>query len=186
MTILNFFRNIIQLVLSPANAWHDIEKEEIPVDNAVSRGLYPLMAIMLLTVFIRPLYSHFDFDLVRLLQTALVQFIALFVAMYAARNIMDHFLPKYNNTGENDPVAVGNVAVYGTGLMTLIQIVENLLPVELTVIQLLPALAAVCIWHADDYLDISKKGEIPFMLITVCSLILPVIFINMLMSFIIN
>lgn len=182
MTLLIFLKNLLQLILSPSNAWKDIGREEKPFEHLVSRGLYPLMAIMLVTAFIKPLYGLDKFDLVQLLQIALIQFVALFVALYSGRNVMEHFLPAYNRTGEKDPVAVGNVAAYGTGLMALIQIIRNLIPIELTVLQLLPALAAVCIWKAERYLDLDKKSETPFMLIATMSIILPAILINLILT----
>lgn len=186
MSLLIFLKNILQLILSPANGWKAIEREETPVEQVVTLGLYPLMAVVALTVFVRPLYGLIHFSLIQLLQTAIVQFVALFVAFYIGRNIMSHYLPRYNETGEKDPVAVGNVAAYGTGLMAIIQLLENIIPIHLTVIQLLPAFAAVCIWKAGRYLDVDKQNEAPFMLITVCSLILPVVLINLLMYIIIE
>lgn len=186
MNILIFLKNLIQLLLSPGHAWSDIEEEQQPVQKIIQRGLYPLMAVMLVTVFIRPLYSPDNFQLIPLLQKALVQFVALFIALYGARNIMEHFLTRYNCTGEKDPVAVGTVATYGTGLMTLFQIAENVIPVELTLTQLLPAFAAVCVWKADKYLDVEPSSEMKYMLICVASLIVPVVGINFIMSFIIS
>lgn len=186
MSFLRFLKNLLQLFLSPKHAWEDIDREQTPVNNAIERGLYPLMAIMLITVFIRPIYGLGTFDLTTLLQKALIQFVALFIALYGGRNIMEHFLTHYNYTGENDPIAVGNVAAYGTGLMTILQIVENLIPVQLTVTLFLPAFAAVCIWKADKYLDIDQRFEIKYMLICVLSLIAPVVLINLLMSYIIS
>lgn len=186
MNLLLFLKNILQLILAPTHAWKDIQQEELPTETIIQRGLYPLMAIMLITVFIRPAYGLEKFELIPLLQTALVQFVALFVALYGARAIMDHNLPLYNTTGENDPIATGTVAAYGTGLMTIIQIIENLIPIELTVVQILPAFAAVCIWKAYDYLDIEPADRTRYMLITVAALVLPVITINVVMSLIIT
>lgn len=186
MTFIGFLKNILQLSLSPSNGWKDIESQGVPVDTLTSRGLYPLMAIMLLSVFIQPLYGFESFDLVNLLQIALIQFIALYIALYSGKNLIQHYLPEYNETGESDPMAASTVAVYGTALMTVIQIVENLLPFELTVIKLLPVLAAICLWKSDRYLDINKSKEFPFMIIILTSLILPVILINLLMSIIVD
>ena len=186
MTIFTFLKNIIQLILSPVNAWKDIEREDVPVEKATTSGLYPLMAVMLLTVFLRPVYGLVEFDLINLLQIALIQFVALYVALFAGRNVMERYLPAYNSTGANDPIAVGNVAVYGTGLMTVIQIIENLMPIDLPILQLLPAFAAICIWESHQYLDIKPKRETPFMLLSVVALIAPVILINLVMSYVIN
>lgn len=185
MSFLRFLKNLLQLFLSPKHAWDDIDREQTPVNIAIERGLYPLMAIMLLTVFIHPIYGLGNSDLTSLLQKALAQFVALFIGLYGGRTIMEHFLSHYNYTGENDPIAVGNVATYGTGLMTVLQIAENLIPVQLTITNLLPAFAAVCIWKADKYLDIDQRYEIKYMLICILSLIAPVVLINLLMSYII-
>lgn len=182
MSLLLFLKNILQLVLSPTNGWKDIEDADMPFERLISTGLYPLMSVMLLSVFIRPLYGFEDFNLIELLQAAVIQFVALFVTLYASRAIMEHYLPVYNATGQHDPVAVGNVAVYGTGLLTVIQLIENLVPIELTVMQLLPALDAVCIWKSERYLDVEKGNEVRFMLICVTSLIAPVILINLIVS----
>lgn len=186
MNLLIFFRNIFQLVLSPANGWKDISSEDTPVEVLMSKGLYPMMALMLVSVFLRPIYGVLRLDLVLLLQIALVQFVALFVSLFAGRSVMENYLPQYNSTGEHDPFAAGTVAVYVTGLMTLIQIFENLLPVDLTVMQFLPAFAAVILWKSDKYLDISPNHEMTFMLIAIVALIMPVILINLVMSYLIN
>lgn len=186
MNLLNYLKNILQLILSPSNAWRDIEREETPVDIITRHGLYPTMAIMLLSVFIKPLYHTGDFDLVKLLQIALVQFVALYIAFFAGKFVIEHNLPSYNETAENDPVAAGTVAAYGTGLMTIIQLIENIIPVHLAVIQLLPAFAAICVWKSAEYLDLQPRREAPFMILTVIALIGPVIAINIIMSFLIS
>lgn len=186
MSIFIFIKNVIQLILSPGNAWKDIDRSEATYEEVVSRGLYPLMAIMLLTVFVRPLYGLMHFEIINLLQVALVQFIAVFVALYVGRYVMSHFLPFYNSTGENDPIAVDNVAAYGTGLLVSLQILLNLLPVEHGVLLMLPLVAAVPIWKADKYLDVEPAGELKFMLMAVSALVLPVILINVLMPLLIN
>lgn len=186
MNLLIFLKNILQLILSPSNAWKDIEREETPVEAITRRGLYPTMAVMLVSVFIRPVYHIVQFDLVKLLQTALIQFVALFLAFFAGKYVIERSLPQYNESGESDPIAGGTVAAYGTGLMTIIQIIENLIPVQLAVIQLLPAFATVCIWKSARYLDIAPRYEAPFMIKSILALIAPVIVINLLMSYLIN
>ena len=186
MNLLGFLKNILQLVLSPVHGWRDIGDEDSDVDVTVSRGMFPLMAVMLLTVFVRPLYDATGFDLVSSLQTALIQFVALYVGFYAGRTVIDNYLPRYNTTGARDPIAADMVAAYITGLMTLIQIFENLLPVELAVLQVLPLFAAIILWKAGEYLDLKPEDETHFMFIAIAALILPVVFINLVMSYLIG
>lgn len=186
MNVFGFLKNILQLVLSPVHGWRDIGEEDRDVDLVVSRGMFPLMAIMLLTVFVRPMYGIQTFDLVSLLQIALIQFVALYVSFYAGRTVMDNYLSRYNTTGDRDPIAADMVAAYITGLMTLIQIIENLLPVELVVLQILPLFAAIILWKAAEYMDLEPENENRFMCIAATALILPVVIINMIMSYLIG
>lgn len=186
MNFFTYIKNLLQLILSPKHAWMDINADDDTMDTITRRGMYPLMAVMLVSVFIRPLYRSGTYSVEALLQTALVQFVALFVAFFAGRLAMDTMLPKYNSTHSPDIIATGTVAAYITGIMTLIQILENLLPVELTVTQLLPLLAAVILWKAAPYLDIEENSEAVFMVPATLALIGPVILINIVMTALIN
>lgn len=184
--MLSFLKNILQIILSPINGWRDIASAESPIEVITSRGLYPLMAIMLLSVFIRPIYSLFQFDLVVLLQTALIQFVAIFAALFAGKTLMANLLPKYNITGAEDSYACDTVAVYTIGIITIIQIFENMLPVELTIMQFLPILVIIPLWKSAEYLEVEKEHESMFMSAAAASLILPVIGLNFVMSYLIG
>jgi len=184
--MLSFLKNILQIILSPVNGWRDIASAETSVETLTSRGLYPLMAIMLLSVFIRPIYSLLPFDLVVLLQTALIQFVAIFAAMFIGKTVMANLLPKYNITGAEDSFACDTVAVYIIGIITIIQIFENLLPVDLTITHFLPILVIIPLWKAGEYLEVEKEHETMFMSAAAVSLILPVIGLNFIMSYLIG
>lgn len=183
--MLTFLRNLLQLILSPIHAWNDISKEDEQPEIILSKGLYPLMAIMLITAILNGFFAVGKFDLVLRLQIALSQFIALFVALYAGRTVLESMLPKYNESGEKDPIGAWTVAIYITGIMTVIQIVENLIPVELIVIKFLPIFAALILWKANEYLDLETEHTGYFMAIAIGALIGPVILINLIMGLLI-
>lgn len=145
-----------------------------------------MMAIMLLTVFIRPIYGLMKFDLVLLLQTALIQFVAIFAALYIGKTVLANMLPKYNMSGAEDIEAADTVAVYTVGIITIIQIFENLLPVELTITQFLPILAIIPLWKSAEYLEIEPEHETMVMSATAASIIVPVIGLNFAMSYLIG
>lgn len=183
--MIRFLKNLLQLLLSPIHAWQDIADEDADTETIASKGLYPLMAIMLITAVLNGFFAIGHFDLIRQLQIAMTQFIALYVAMYIGRMVMETFLPDYNMTGDSDPIGAATVAIYLTGIMTIIQIVENLIPVELIVMKFLPAFAALILWKAEKYLDLQPERAGYFMLIAICALILPVILINVIISYLI-
>lgn len=184
--MLSFLKNIIQLILSPVHAWRDIARADLNPEILTSRGLYPLMAVMAVSVFVRPIYGVESFDLVVLLQTALIQFVAIFIALFIGKAGMSNLLPRSNGSGVSDPRAVETVAVYITGMVTLIQIFENLLPVELTIMEFLPLLVIIPLWKSSEYLEIESRSETRFMITSAVALLVPVIGLNLLMSYLIG
>lgn len=184
--MLIFLKNILQLILSSKHAWRDIAADKTPLETVSSRGLYPLMAVMLLTIFIRPIYGLLKFDLVLLLQTALIQFVAIFAALYIGKTVLANLLPKYNISGAEDIEAADTVTVYTVGIITIIQIFENLLPVELTITQFLPVLAIIPLWKSAEYLEIEHEHETMVMAAASASIILPIIVLNFAMSYLIG
>lgn len=47
--MLEFLKNILQLILSPGNGWEDLSHSKTEPETMLSKGLYPLLGVMALT-----------------------------------------------------------------------------------------------------------------------------------------
>lgn len=160
---LQYLKSLIELVLSPKKAWGDIAQSSPAPGKALERGLYPLMAIMALTAFCHGFYGGLPLVpegttgiILVQIKVTLAQFIAVFLTVLIARGIFEATI-RDMSSGNVPMEHVVTVPIYVTGLLTLIQIIANLCPVDLTLFWFLPAFLTLVLWHARDYLQIASE-----------------------------
>ncbi len=161
----------MQLILSPANGWEEVSYDNTEPDVLAADGMYPLMGLAACTAFIQGLYDG-PYDVGVVLQRALVDFISLLVTYLMGGALLEHFINNFSTT-DVSVKKCRTVAVYMTALLCLVQIVENLVPVEFTVIKFLPALAAIVLWRAKSYLTIDAEKEGLYILFSIGVIIVP-------------
>ena len=181
--MLRFLKNILQLILSPTNGWEEISHDGESIERLLAEGLYPLIGLASLTVFVQGFYSM-TFELTTLLQEALAVFIVLFIAFFLGRVLMEGYLPRFTDTEPGSRQA-GTLAVYTTAMLALIQTVSNCTPVELPLLVFLPLLVAIVIWGARTWLDIKPEKEGEYMMFAIAVLLLPTIILNFLINLLI-
>lgn len=135
----------------------------------VSEGFYPLLGIASASAFLRLLYNR-ALTLGGVLQDAIVIFAQYFVSFFIANYIMLTMLPRCVN-GEVNEKRVSTFLVYNLSLLALITIIENVTPIELSLVQFLPIIVAVVIWKGCRYMAISEHQTGRFMLISILTVI---------------
>lgn len=152
-----YLRNILQLILAPHKAWAEIADDDCTPSRLLDRGLYPLLGVVALTAFCHGLYSIEDFDIVRALESAVAQFVALFISVLLGRALFEAIIPALTAAGQKVPVSLlATVPAYCMGVLAIIQIIGNLCPVHLLVLDFLPAILVIIFWQAHDYLYIDR------------------------------
>ncbi len=180
--MLSFLRNIIQLILSPAHGWEEISYEGDSAERLAARGMYPLMAIVAVSEFAQGIYAK-TIELGALLQSAIAQFCSLLAAYYIGVALFDVFIGRMS-TSEVSANKIRTIAIYTVSLLSLIQIIENLVPIEIIILRFLPAFVAIVLWRAKAYLSISKEKEGIYILFAISALIIPWFIVKTLLTFI--
>lgn len=180
--MLHFFKHILQLLFSPGNGWEDISHEGRDARRLASEGLYPLLGITALSTFISCFYTS-DFDLIRLIQQAIVSFIQFFVTYFFAIFMFSMHLGKYIE-GEMNEKRNMTFITYSIALLAFIKIIENCLPIELSLVQFLPVYVAIIMWKGTKYMAVKNDKLGHFMILTIFSIIVPTYLIGYLFDFI--
>ena len=180
MAILSFLKNLLQLVLAPSNGWEEVSHDGAEPERLAADGLYPLMGLAAATVFIQGCYDKI-YDVTSLLQRAMVVFMSLFISYWAGAALMDNYINRFTDTDISSKLT-RTVTIYIISLLAVIQVIENLVPVEFTVIRFLPAFAAIVLWKATAYLSIRKADEGLYIIFALGVLIIPWMLINTLLS----
>lgn len=180
----NFYKDILQLVLSPDKAWEDIGNEGVDNYSLEHKGLYPLMAVAALSAFAQPLY-HSSVTLLDAGVRGAGIFVSLFAGFLIAGKLFAAFSERYANP-EADMERAQAVATLGLSLMALSSIVCNLMPVSLGLPFLLPLYSALVIWRSFAYLGVPKDMALGYLVFVMASIAAPPMLIQAVFDFAVN
>lgn len=180
--MLRFLKNILQLILSPLHAWEEISYEDIGPEHLAARGMYPLLGLVALSAFLHGLYQK-AFEVGAQLQEAVGQFVALLATYYIGVAMFDTFVSRFS-TKEVSTNKSRTIAIYIVALLAIIQIIDNVVPIEIIILQFLPLFAAIVLAKATTYLAIDKKKEGGYILFAIGALIIPWFVFKTLLAFI--
>lgn len=158
--MLTFLKYLIQLQLSPANGWDELQRRAPSADELAQKGLYPLLAITAATEFLAFFYSR-HMTLGGVLVRAIADFGTYFISLFIARLIFELYLGRLCDTApEQSRVSV--MTVCGIGLMVLIQLISNCLPWNLVLLKFLPLYVVLVLFKAIPYIGVRKKDALRF------------------------
>lgn len=162
---------MIQLILAPKKGWEDVSGDGFDSRVLLTRGLIPFIAIVALSVFAKYFYVA-DASFVGLLQQSIVCFLKFFAAYFLASFVFTLYLPTMID-GEISLKKCHTYIIYGVGLLALVNFVENIVPVELAIMFLMPVYVLYILWRSLRYMSVSFDGVPRYMVMTLCAIILP-------------
>lgn len=169
--MLDFLKYLFQLLISPGKGWEDISYAGKPHANLASEGLFPLLGIAAITVFIGYLYDT-DYTLVQLLQKAIVIFVKFFATYFLAGVLFSIFVSKMVDGDLNEKKSQTFI-IYNIALLALYSIFENCLPMQLTFVKFLPLYSAIIIWKGIRYLGIKQDSILEFSIFGTATIVVP-------------
>lgn len=176
--MLLYLKSLIQLILAPRFGWEDVENDGLQADRIFVRGFIPLAAIAGLMSFVQ-LFYHPSLNLVGLAIITVIEFMSYFLSYYIGLLVLSSILPSLTY-GETDRDKIRLFTVESLGLLCFVGIIRNCLPSDLATVNFLLIYIAIIMWRAIDYLRVELKSELKFTLISLLSIMLPSILIQML------
>lgn len=167
--MLQYLKNIIQLILSPTKGWEDISASLSSPDKLARDAYFPMLLVVALTEFIRIFYND-SVGFVTALELAIALFGSYFVSFYIARLIFEYYL-KQLVIGDINTTKISIFTLYGLGMMLMIEAIENIIPTDLTLIKFLPLFVALILYKGSAYMSVKADYEIRFLCVTIATLI---------------
>lgn len=175
--MLHYLKLMIQILMAPRSGWEDVMTDNQAPRNILLRGLAPLAAIAALSVGMGVIYQH-DATPEALIINAIVTFARYFLTYFIAISLLNYVLPRFTADGTADRHRVELLAAYCTGMMALIGILENVLPMEIPLLRFLPLYIVVVIIQSRWFLNIDEKCLFRFAACAIAGIILPVFIID--------
>lgn len=166
-----FLKMLCQLILSPANGWHDVSHEGAEPSALFSAGYLPLAGAAAFAVFLQGLY-HPGLGFVFLLQKAIEIFVQFFISYYIAQFFFCSFAGKYTDVAPGAK-KMHTYIIFSLSLLALAVLVENCTPVKLYVPQFFSIYIAIIMWRGCRYMAVRPDLTRWFMLMALGSILLP-------------
>ncbi len=175
-----FFKNIIQLIISPDNGWDDIKRTSVPA-RAVLGAIWSI-GIATLSPWIKLLYSS-DISWLRLIQESIIIGVSYGLAYFLAGILMNTWIPMINGGEDSkDRITIFNSYIISTLLVQVL--ITNVLPLSFAILSIWPIYVAVIIWRGMKYMEIEEKDAGKFITASIVALIGPAFLLYRLFYFI--
>ncbi len=171
MFVLYYLRDLCQLILAPLKGWEDIAADCFDPRRLLTHGLLPFLAFTALTVWVRAFYVV-EVSVAAFIEQMIVCFIKYFATYFCALFFFTLYLPVCIE-GELSISRCHTFIAYGVGLLALIDVLQNCIPVELSLVYVMPVYAVYIMWRALRYLGISFGGVGKFLMLIIFTIVMP-------------
>lgn len=166
-----YLKYLVQLVLSPGHGWEDIGHDRGRASAIALRGFYPLIAIASLSVMVQAIY-HPHIPFLTLFMRMIVTGVVYFVSYFFGTFMLSLFVEPMVEDGY-DENRCQTFTLYSLGLLALITILTNCLPVSEGMLFFLPLFVALIQWKGISYMRIRPASTGVFMVLAILGVLAP-------------
>jgi hypothetical protein len=154
---MGFAKKICLLVVSPQDGWKEISKEIVPVQALLRGVMFPMLAVLAITPFANMLYRPEVTSLSFTIQSAIVEFVKYFFGYFLSSYFLGGLFPQLNKS-KSSQNKMNVFIAYNMIILILINIVRNLLPTPLPMVDILQFYVIFVIYKGKDFLGIEENG----------------------------
>ncbi|MBD5248711.1 MAG: hypothetical protein HDS58_01315 [Barnesiella sp.] len=177
--MLTFIGYIMQLIINPRRGWEDVAADSPVPRHLLLTGLLPFIILTALTSFVRVFYFT-DYTFIDAVQNAIINAVTYFATYFIASfaiSLKINALETTQGDTLSETEAADRVDVFCScivGLLLLITLISNLIPLDLSLLQYLPLYSVYVIWKGAEYLRIATDKIGHFMILSVLTIVVPV------------
>lgn len=168
-----YLKYLLQLVLSPRNGWEDIEKSGLTSRRIAAQGYYPLIACAAVSEYAQALFHHHVVFL-KLFISMVVTFVVFFISYVFGTFVLSFAVDTSSSQVRIDEEERCRVfTLFTLGLLAIIWIIVNFLPVTRLVLFFLPCYVALVQWKGCEYMHVEPKRTGHFMSAAILGVLVP-------------
>lgn len=164
-----FFKNMVQLVISPDNGWEDVLQSSNPLRARYMMGWMIVLAA--LSCSISMIYFP-HITLLTVVQRAIVTMVVYWATVFIADFVLSWAFPRFGD-GVLDERAMSIVISYTVSLLTLQTMLSSLLPMTFAMLELWPVYVVVILWRAMKCLRFGSVVTGRYLVAVIIAFILP-------------
>ncbi|MDE6369990.1 MAG: hypothetical protein K2K92_00700 [Duncaniella sp.] len=167
-----YLQYLFQLILSPRNGWEDIDKATVHPSAIAAHGFYPLITVAALSVFVQILFRH-HIVFMQLFMKAIITFVSYFISYFIGTFVLSVSTESLTTHDDFDETRCQTFTLYTLGLLAMISIILNCLPISALALFFLPLYVALIQWKGCDYMHIRPDRQGLFMIFAILGVLIP-------------
>ncbi|MCM1349431.1 MAG: hypothetical protein NC338_08470 [Firmicutes bacterium] len=175
---------MLQLILSPRRGWEDVAVDNFPSQCLLKSGFVPLIILVSLTC-LPSLWYHSDATLAAVLERMVAYFVTYLTSYYIASLVFSLYIPSCTD-GVMSLNKNNTFILYNLGILAVLNILTNLLPMVPDMLYLLPVYVYFIMWRGIAYMEVKFNGVILFMVLNLVAVLLPPFLLRYLFNLIIG
>ncbi len=178
-----YLRDALQLLLSPKRGWEDVSYDDFNMKSLLICGFIPWIAIVSCSELIR--FAYLENCLwIPLIASVLCTFLKYFISYFIAGFAFSVYVPSITH-GAGEEQIDNTVIIYGLGVLALLDLVKNCLPVDLAFLNFYPLYVLYILWRSERYIKVLPGERVGYVLLCLFGVVLQPIMYGILFSFII-
>ncbi|MCM1483102.1 MAG: hypothetical protein NC043_02125 [Muribaculaceae bacterium] len=174
---------MLQLILSPTHGWEDISYDSAEPRKLMMQGFIPWLLIAAASSAIQLIYGN-GAEVLSVILEATVTFLKYFVTYYIAGFAFAIFMPRFSAGSKSAEKHNHTFIIYSLGLMVLWSTVKHCLPIDMAILNFFPLYVILIMWRGVRYMRVASMAVIPFVGLTIFTIIIPPILIQLLFNLI--
>lgn len=172
--MLMYLKSMLQVVLSPSKGWDDLAAESPSGRRFLLCGFLPLLVFVAVSADVGQILMGGEISTVQMVVAPVVNFAVYALSYFTCCTLLHAMLPRMGHSDAPSPDRIILFATITVGQMAVIGIFDNLLPAELTLLQLLPLLEIAVIARARDFLGTTGTNTGMTVALGIFAVIVPV------------
>lgn len=181
---LNYLLGLIQVILSPRRGWEDASYDGYDPEKLFKNGFMPFILIVALTVFVRAA-MHENFEWINLTLQSFICFLKYFLTYFIAHTVLTYYIPGASDVPMSEKRTTAFI-VYSIGILGLVNILANFMPVDMAIVYMLPLYLLIVFWRGTRFMAINYNSRATFTIVSVLSIMFPPFIIQILFNLVLK
>lgn len=166
-----YLKLMIQLLLSPKHGWEDIAYDDPSLRKLMVSGFVPWLVIAAATALVPFVYRD-DYNVLMMIIAVMIMFLKYFVTYFIAGFLFQMFIP-YLSKGAYNEKNCNTLIMMSIGLLALIGIIKNCVPVDMPVVNFFPLYVLLIMWRGNRFVKVPKINGWRYTALCFMSALLP-------------
>lgn len=175
-----YLKSCLQLILSPRHGWEDISYDNPGHKELFVSGFLPFILIVSLSPLIGCIYTG-EFEWLYEVGAILKIFLKYFISYFIAGLIFTFYMPVVSQ-GACKEKQRSVFLMFSLGLLAILDLLHNCLPIDLAVLNFLPLYTLFIMWRGAPYMKVAKGRNASFVFLCFFAVIVAPYLLNLLFS----